>query len=60
MSGLREQGWRTKIVRLQLTLGPGLTVLSNMIFVFVISKSAFLREKLLEVKTLELLVFFPL
>lgn len=48
-------------MRLQLTLGPGFTVLCDMnVFLSVISKSAFLREKLLEVKTLELLACVPL
>lgn len=48
-------------MRLQLTLGPGFTVLCGMnVFLSVISKSAFLSEKLLEVKTLELLACVPL
>lgn len=48
-------------MRLQLTLGPGFTVLCYMnLFLSVISKSAFLSEKLLEVKALELLACFLL
>lgn len=44
-----------------MTLGPGLPVLRNAnIFLSVISKSALLSEKLLEVKVLELLACFPL
>lgn len=61
VASLGKQGWRTEIVRLQLTLGPGFTVLCDMnVFLSVISKSAFLSEKLLEVKTLELLAYVPL
>lgn len=44
-----------------MTLGPGLPVLhSANIFLSVISKSALISEKLLEVKTLELLACFSL
>lgn len=59
-ASLGKQGWRTEIARLQLTLGPGFTVLCDMnVFPSVISKSAFLSKKLLEVKTLELLACVP-